>query len=131
MILLKQTNGKTACCKSYKTRLVPWVIKDANQQPKMFEKRKRISLALKGQRGGQGADHYYAMNRFQACLWHEKRQLFKPSFTFFNIRRKRMTYLLSRAHNCSYHPTDAQKGPKKIKSLKEISTKPQSEFVQE
>ena len=31
MILLKGTKGKTACCKSYKTRPVPWVIKDANE----------------------------------------------------------------------------------------------------
>ena len=36
-----------------------------------------------------------------------------------------------RAHNDSYHPPDAQRGVKKGKSLKAISTKPQSEFVQE
>ena len=38
---------------------------------------------------------------------------------------------MSRAHNGPYHPTDAQRGAKKVKSLKEISTKPQNEFVQE
>lgn len=39
--------------------------------------------------------------------------------------------MLSRAHNYSYHPIAAQRRAKKVKSLKEISTKPQSEFVQE
>lgn len=62
------------------------------------------------------------------------RQSFKPSafFFFLYIRRKKV-----RDFGCP-EPTmaviilqiDAQRGAKKVKSLKEISTKPQDEFVQ-
>lgn len=56
------------------------------------------------------------------------RQSFKPSAIFLYYEKRDERDWLS---NCSYHPTDAQRGAKKLKSLKEISANPQSESVQE
>ena len=79
------------------------------------------------------ADSFCLMNRFQACIWVRTKTGSPSSLALFFILGggKDERCWLSRAHNGSYHPPDAQRGVKKVKSLRAISTKPQSEFVRE